>query len=89
SPPMELNPNVTPALSSLVMDCVQRRPEDRPHGMQVVIERLDMAIAQIERNRRAAMAAAKAQAEGNTAEAGAGPGLDDTDALGGSQRQAS
>ncbi|MEM1098065.1 MAG: serine/threonine-protein kinase [Planctomycetota bacterium] len=89
TPPIELNPNVTPALSSLVMDCVQRRPDDRPHGMQVVIERLEMAIAQIERNRRAAMAAAKAKAEQGQPEAAAATGLDDTDTVGGSQRQAS
>ncbi|MEM8494506.1 MAG: serine/threonine-protein kinase, partial [Planctomycetota bacterium] len=89
TPPIDLNPNVTPALSSLVMDCVQRRPDDRPHGMQVVIERLEMAIAQIERNRRAAMAAAKANAGQSQPEAAAATGLDDTDTVGGSQRQAS
>ncbi len=54
TPPIELNPQMTPALSSLIMDCCQRKPEDRPDGMRTVIERLDMAIAQIKRNQAAA-----------------------------------
>lgn len=49
--PAKLNPAVSPALSSLVMDCVERRPENRPAGMQAVINRLDLAVAQIERAR--------------------------------------
>jgi serine/threonine-protein kinase len=80
TPPIELNETVTPALSSLVMDCIQRRPEDRPDDMQVVCERLDMAIAQIERARRAAQAKPAAGAASQPA-ATAGD-LDDTDALG-------
>ncbi len=75
TPPIDVNPDVTPALSSLVMDCVNRRPEDRPDGMQTVIERLDMAIAQIERNRKLGKGAA-----------GTGAGMDDTDAVGQSSR---
>ncbi len=92
TPPIELNDKVSPALSSLVMDCVQRRPEDRPQGMQVVIERLDMAIAQIERSRRAAAAArtgANGAAAATDARAAGTSGLDDTDttdALGGQRR---
>ena len=50
-PPAKLNPAVSPALSSLVMDCVERRPEDRPAGMDAVISRLELAVQQIERSR--------------------------------------
>ena len=50
-PPAKLNPAVSPALSSLVMDCVERRPEDRPEGMSAVISRLELAVQQIERAR--------------------------------------
>ena len=50
-PPSKLNPAVSPALSSLIMDCVERRPEDRPPGMPALISRLDLAVQQIERTR--------------------------------------
>ena len=50
-PPGRLNPAVSPALSSLVMDCVERRPEDRPAGMEAVISRLELAVQQIQRSR--------------------------------------
>ncbi|BAM05137.1 serine/threonine protein kinase [Phycisphaera mikurensis] len=57
-PPAKLNPSVSPALSSLVMDCVERRPEDRPAGMPAVISRLDLAVQQIERARSKGASAA-------------------------------
>lgn len=50
-PPAKLNPAVSPALSSLIMDCVERRPENRPAGMKAVIGRLDLAVSQIKRSR--------------------------------------
>lgn len=50
-PPIEINPEIAPALSSLVMDCVERRPEDRPQTMAQVIDRLEIAGAQIQRQR--------------------------------------
>lgn len=49
--PIEINPEIAPALSSLVMDCVERRPEDRPQTMGQVIDRLEIAGAQIQRQR--------------------------------------
>lgn len=48
-PPREINPDVPPALSSLVMQCVQENPTRRPQGMQEVLSRLSMAIAQLRR----------------------------------------
>jgi serine/threonine-protein kinase len=48
-PPIELNPKVTPALSQLVMDCIEKKTAERPPGMASVIDRLDLAIAQVER----------------------------------------
>ena len=52
--PIDLNPDVPPALSSLVMDCVEKSPRDRPPRMDAVIERLEMAYAQLKRDGRAA-----------------------------------
>ena len=50
APPIELNADVPPALSSLVMDCVEKNPRDRPPRMGAVIERLEMAYAQLRRD---------------------------------------
>lgn len=47
-PPHELNPKVPPALSTLVMNCVESRPEDRPADMAAVIRRLELAVHQLE-----------------------------------------
>ena len=47
-PPAETNDNIPPALSALVMDCVKRKPAERPVSMEVVIERLAMTINQFE-----------------------------------------
>jgi len=55
--PTELNPAVPLALSSLVMQCVQIEPRDRPKTMEDVQERLELAISQMGR------------ANGNAAEA--------------------
>ncbi len=49
-PPAELNPNVPAALSTLVMDCVRRKPAERPISMEIVGERLTLAITQLERD---------------------------------------
>lgn len=46
-PPKELNPAVPPALSSLVMQCVEADPWDRPTSMTQVYERLELAITQM------------------------------------------
>ncbi|MEQ9459427.1 MAG: serine/threonine-protein kinase [Phycisphaeraceae bacterium] len=49
TPPAELNSKVPPALSSLVMDCVEMEPEDRPRTMPAVIDRLMIAQSQLKR----------------------------------------
>lgn len=49
-PPIELNPNIPPALSTLVMDCVQIDPRLRPDSMASVRDRLGIAAAQFRRN---------------------------------------
>jgi serine/threonine protein kinase len=41
--PADLNPQVPPALSNLVMDCIASRPQKRPSGMEQVITRLELA----------------------------------------------
>jgi len=46
-PPRELNANVPPALSSLVMQCVESDQWDRPASMTQVYERLELAITQM------------------------------------------
>ncbi len=51
-PPHEINPEVPPALSSLVMSCVKSQVEERPATMQQVHDRLELAIHQLN-NRRA------------------------------------
>lgn len=48
-PPIELNPEVPPALSSLVMDCVETNPSNRPAGMDELIGRLEISRSQIAR----------------------------------------
>ncbi len=45
--PRELNPKVPPALSSLIMNCVEKKPDNRPESMIIFQERLDLAISQI------------------------------------------
>lgn len=47
--PHELNEKVPLALSSLVMKCVSKSPEKRPSSMSQVYERLELSIAQLER----------------------------------------
>ena len=47
--PREINSEVPPALSSLVMDCVHQEPPERPQTMKAVIDRLDVSINQIKR----------------------------------------
>lgn len=57
-PPAETNPEIPLALSTLVMDCVRRKPSERPVSMEVVRERLGLAITQIERERAKTIQAA-------------------------------
>ena len=63
-PPIEINPEISPALSSLIMDSVERRVEQRPQDMGAVLDRLDIAMAQIKRQRATAPAAAAARSAG-------------------------
>ena len=46
-PPREINPNIPPALSGLVVSCVQARPNDRPESMEQVCGRLEIALTQL------------------------------------------
>ena len=48
-PPIELNPDVPPALSSLVMDCIHTDAPQRPDNMALVSDRLDIAAKQFKR----------------------------------------
>ena len=52
-PPIELNPEISPALSSLIMDMIENKPQDRPPSMDAVLDRVDIAISQIRRQRAA------------------------------------
>lgn len=47
APPIAVNQDVPPALSSLVMNCIQMEPRDRPESMTRIYERLELSIAQI------------------------------------------
>jgi eukaryotic-like serine/threonine-protein kinase len=47
--PMELNPDVPPALSSLVMDCIHTDLPKRPETMALVADRLEIAARQFQR----------------------------------------
>ncbi len=49
--PAEVNPEITPALSQLVMHCLETEPANRPRTMQEVSDRLEIAAAQFERLR--------------------------------------
>jgi len=49
--PAELNDEVPPALSNLVMDCVQADPKNRPATMRGIAERFEIVGTQILRNR--------------------------------------
>ena len=49
TPPNELNVSVPPALTSLVMACIQTEPGQRPSSMEDVAERLGIAVSQITR----------------------------------------
>jgi eukaryotic-like serine/threonine-protein kinase len=55
-PPAELNPDVPPALSSLIMSCVQDDPAERPSSMKQVQDRLGMALSQLSRSASAGSA---------------------------------
>ena len=48
-PPIELNPDVPPALSSLVMDCIHTEAPQRPEHMGLVADRLEISAKQYER----------------------------------------
>ncbi|XAM00729.1 serine/threonine-protein kinase [Phycisphaeraceae bacterium D3-23] len=48
-PPIEIDPEVPPALSNLVMECVQTEPKQRPGSMDAIIDRLGIAASQAQR----------------------------------------
>ncbi len=43
-PPSELNPEVAPMLSKLIMDCIELEPSHRPANMREVVMRLDVIL---------------------------------------------
>ncbi|MEM1209108.1 MAG: serine/threonine-protein kinase [Planctomycetota bacterium] len=47
--PASLNPAVAPALSSVVMDCIESNPMDRPRTMREVVDRIRIAQSQLAR----------------------------------------
>ena len=49
APPGEVNDQVPPALSRLVMECIETEPEQRPESMPVIRERLEIAASQARR----------------------------------------
>ncbi|MCC5828181.1 MAG: serine/threonine protein kinase [Phycisphaeraceae bacterium] len=49
-PPAEINAKVPPALSTLVMQCIETEPSRRPSTMKQVADRLALARHQLERN---------------------------------------
>jgi len=53
-PPREINANIPPALSSLIMQCVTRDPSDRPETMGDVKNRLGLALNQMGRSQEEA-----------------------------------
>ena len=48
-PPAELVPDCPPALSNLILECVAKAPNDRPGGMQEVMDRVEIAAGQAKR----------------------------------------
>jgi len=53
-PPADLNRDVSPALSSLVMDCIEQGPHARPEDMSQILTRLEVAAGQVRRREHAA-----------------------------------
>lgn len=47
--PREIDPGVPPALSTLIMECVNRKPDQRPASIMEVHDRIVVAISQIQR----------------------------------------
>ncbi len=56
-PPEQLNAEVPPSLSKLVMDCVEMHPPNRPTSMGELGKRLDLIAHAIKRNKQAEQAA--------------------------------
>ncbi len=49
TPPEEINPGVTGPLSSLVTECVSKRPIKRPSSMDKVASRMDLIVLSLQR----------------------------------------
>ena len=49
--PHQINPLVPPALSTLVLQCVEGEASQRPENMRIVADRLEIAQSQLERGR--------------------------------------
>ncbi len=52
-PPMEINPDVPPALSTLVMDCLEQDPIRRPRSVLQLADRLEIAASQLNKKQAA------------------------------------
>ncbi len=50
TPPDELNPEIPPSLSKLILDCIQLRPQSRPQNMEKVHSRLSLVAYMLNRN---------------------------------------
>ena len=63
-PVIELNPEVSPALSSLVMNCIEHKPQNRPQSMAQVMDRLAISVEQIRRQRAVSAGSGRRSAAG-------------------------
>ena len=50
-PPEQINPNVPPSLSKLIMDCIELLPSRRPQSMDAIMSRLGLVQRAIDRGR--------------------------------------
>jgi len=48
--PESLRPEIPAALSALVMQCIEKKPNQRPESMARVRDRIDLAVGQLQRN---------------------------------------
>ncbi len=66
TPIQELNPRVPPLLTDLVNYCIEVDPDDRPGSMSMVIERLELVLAELGANASANATAATGNGSGST-----------------------
>ena len=49
--PLDLNPDISESLSTLIMECIATRPSKRPANMDAVIQRLEVAKYRLQKER--------------------------------------